>query len=300
MSSRYEPGRDHRRDRLPALPPVELNKVADSLPGLARVAAGAWLNTTQWGLVAGFKLSRRLAHAVRDPEVAADLAHELGLGVGVVVEVGRQLSEGVSLPRALTAATRPLAPSEPEHDADPAPSRDATRERLRERGEELLVRSREVEGDEQAHPAYDRILDELSPDEARVLAHLYRAGPQPAVDVRTGGPVGMVSSRLIAPGLTMIGARAGLRYGDDVPAYLNNLFRLGLVWFSRESLRDPAPYQVLEAQPDVLEAMHKVKLTKVVRRSIHLTPFGEDFCRTALAPEDDPDTVPEHAAPPEV
>ena len=41
-------------------------------------------------------------------------------------------------------------------------------------------------------------------------------------------------------------------------------------------------YQVLEAQPDVLAAIHSVKFAKVVRRSIHLTPFGEDFCRTCL------------------
>ena len=48
----------------------------------------------------------------------------------------------------------------------------------------------------------------------------------------------------------MIGAEAGCRHLDDVPAYLNNLFRLGLIWFSREPLADPLRYQVLEAQPD--------------------------------------------------
>ena len=43
---------------------------------------------------------------------------------------------------------------------------------------------------------------------------------------------------------------------------------------------------MVEAQPDVLAAMHSVKFPKVVRRSIHLTPFGEDFCRTCLVDED--------------
>jgi hypothetical protein len=120
------------------------------------------------------------------------------------------------------------------------------------------------------------------------------------VDVRTGGPIGIVNSQLIAPGLTMIGARAGCRWTDQVPAYLNNLFRLGLVWFSRESLRDPMEYQVLEAQPDVLEAVHSVKFARVVRRSIHLTPFGEDFCRTCLVEEGAAGTAyPIHGTPPE-
>ena len=152
---------------------------------------------------------------------------------------------------------------------------------------------------EAGHPAYERILDELAPDEARILLLLLEGGPQPSVDVRTGGPVGMVSSQLVAPGLTMIGARAGCRWTDHVPAYLNNLFRLGLIWFSRESLRDPMEYQVLEAQPDVLEAVHSVRFAKVVRRSIHLTPFGEDFCRTCLVDEDSAAAeFPGHATPP--
>ncbi len=59
------------------------------------------------------------------------------------------------------------------------------------------------------------------------------------------------------------------------------------------------PYQVVEAQPDVLAAMHSVKFAKVVRRSIHLTPFGEDFCRSCLIDEAEVDAAfPEHAPPP--
>ena len=50
----------------------------------------------------------------------------------------------------------------------------------------------------------------------------------------------------------MIGAQAGVRHVERVPAYLNNLFRLGLIWFSREPVADRLRYQVLEAQPDVV------------------------------------------------
>jgi hypothetical protein len=170
---------------------------------------------------------------------------------------------------------------------------------LRERGAELLERSRDVWSNDQGHPAYARILDELAPDEGRILLLLLQGGPQPSVDVRSGGPVGRMNSQLIAPGLSMIGMRAGVRYDDQVPAYLNNLFRLGLVWFSKEPLRDPQEYQVLEAQPDVLAAMHSVKFAKVVRRSFHLTPFGEGFCRACLVSEEEAvaDVFPEHAEP---
>jgi hypothetical protein len=198
------------------------------------------------------------------------------------------------------AAPIPSTPT-PEAAAGSGPSRNGNgtpRSTLREEGEALLRKSRDVRYEEDAHPAYERILSELSPDEGRVLRLLLLKGPQPAVDVRTGGPLGLLRSSLIAPGLSMIGARAGCRYVDRVPAYLNNLFRLGMVWVSRETLPDHTRYQVLEAQPDVLAAIHSVRYAKVVRRSIHLTPFGEDFCRACLSPETTMlDQLPEHATP---
>ena len=39
---------------------------------------------------------------------------------------------------------------------------------------------------------------------------------------------------------------------------------------------------MLEAQPEVAEAMDEVNRARTVRRSIHLTPFGEDFCEVCL------------------
>jgi hypothetical protein len=161
---------------------------------------------------------------------------------------------------------------------------------LRGRGEELLRRSADLGYSEDAHPAYGQILSQLAPDEARILRLLAEQGPQPSIDVRSGLPL---VSTLVAPGLNMIGPEAGCRYPDRVPSYLNNLYRLGLIWFSRESLRDRLRYQVVEAQPDVLEAMAEGSRTaRTVRRSIVLTPFGEDFCAIVLpdergaAPED--------------
>ncbi|KRF21243.1 hypothetical protein ASG90_00070 [Nocardioides sp. Soil797] len=169
---------------------------------------------------------------------------------------------------------------------------------MRQQGARLLERSRDVWSNDEGHPAYARILTELAPDEGRILMLLLNKGPQPMVDVRTGGAVGMVSSTLVAPGLNMIGSRAGTRYVDHVPSYLNNLFRLGLIWFSKEQLKDPMEYQVVEAQPDVLTAMHSVRAAKIVRRSVHLTPFGEDFCRTCLLGDDvEVEELPQHQAP---
>ena len=280
-----------------------LEVYAEAVPGLARVALHAGWHTAQWGVRTSLRTGLRLARAATDPEQAGQLAREATQAMATVGELARQVSSGRPVATALRDVGEALDEltemPERRSAASTAEHEQLTQAGLRERGAELLVRSRDVWNDEHAHPAYERILGELAPDEARVLVLLLQRGPQPSVDVRTGGPIGMVNSQLIAPGLTMIGARAGCRYGDHVPSYLNNLFRLGLVWFSREALRDPMDYQVLEAQPDVLAAMHSVKFAKVVRRSIHLTPFGEDFCRICLVDEEvAEDAFPEHATPP--
>jgi hypothetical protein len=168
----------------------------------------------------------------------------------------------------------------------PAPQTapEGQRQSLRERGEELLRRSADVREDEDGHPAYDRILDELLPDEARILRLLYERGPQAAVDVRAGALPLNATTELIAPGLSMIGAEAGCRRPERVHAFLDNLSRLGLVWFSREPVPGQSAYQVLEAQPEVIEALRTKGRARTVRRSIHLTPFGEDFCERVLPP----------------
>jgi hypothetical protein len=131
------------------------------------------------------------------------------------------------------------------------------------------------------HPAYARILLELAPDEARILRLLAIEGAQPAVDVRSMQLIGL-GSQLVAEGLNMLGAQAGTRHAERVPAYLNNLNRLGLIWFSKEPIEEPASYQVLEAQPEVLEAVKSARRARTVERSIRLTPFGKDFCDVCL------------------
>jgi hypothetical protein len=165
---------------------------------------------------------------------------------------------------------------------EPRPSNGDRAPSLRDRGADLLSRSADIDYEEDAHPAYARILDELAPDEARILRFLQAEGAQPAVDVRAA-KVPLISSELVAPGLSMIGAGAGCRHVERVPAYLNNLYRLGLIWFSREPLEDPLSYQVLEAQPEVLGAMRAAgRSARTVRRQILLTPFGDDFCCVCL------------------
>ena len=267
--------REHLHSEPPPPAGAEGDRRDESLlsaaPGLARIAAAAWWNTAEWTLGASARAGARVMRAAASGESAGDFLQSASADVR---DYARRML-GVLDAREPSAADEVAMRDDPEGDGDAPPPRE-----LRARGAELLRRSADVRYDEPFHQAYVRILEVLAPDEARILRLLATRGPQPSVDVRSGLPL---ASELVAPGLTMIGAEAGCRHLDRVQAYLNNLYRLGLIWFSREQVKDPLRYQVLEAQPDVVEAMRRSGRTgRTVRRSIHLTPFGEDFCETCL------------------
>jgi hypothetical protein len=243
------------------------SQLVASAPALARVAGGVWWRATKWGVTASARTGARVARALAEPVLPGtavdDLVHELR-------RYARELLGITDLERRVGE----LMPAAPHPDV---PERTA----LRARGARLLRASAELDGDDAVHPAYARILTELAGDEARILRLLTSDGARAAVDVRASSLVG-VSSQLVAGGFSMIGPEAGVRHRDRVRAYLNNLERLGLIWFSQEPIDDPVAYQVLEAQPDVMEAMRSVSRARTIQRSIQLTPFGDDFCAICL------------------
>lgn len=155
---------------------------------------------------------------------------------------------------------------------------------LRERGQRLLEQSADVDHEEPAHPAYERIVDELATDEVRILRLLAQEGPQPAVDIRDRGRW-FIGSELVAAELTMLCIDAGCRDDDRQGAYVTNLHRLGLIWIADEPLEDLQRYQLLEAQPHIESVKADARRPRAVRRSIHLTPLGTDFCETVLGVE---------------
>ena len=245
----------------------EDDNLVRAAPALARMAATAWVRGLRWGAESSTRAWVRLVRSAANGENPAQALQETG------ADLRRYARELLGIA------------DEMEEEAAASGGDDASAEALRERGAELLRLSTDVNYEEDSHPAYARILDVMAPDEARILRLLMERGPQPAVDVRSGGPlgVGVVATELIAPGLNMIGAEAGVRHVDRVAAYLNNVYRLGLIWFSREQVGDHLRYQVLEAQPEVQQAMDEAgRGARTVRRSIHLTPFGTDFCELCI------------------
>jgi hypothetical protein len=230
-----------------------------SAPALVRLTLTAYLRTLGWSAEMSVKGLRFLISGA-----AVDaLSHE-------TQALLKRLLGVTEIEQRLLKMPEPDAAQDADHRAV-----------LKERGAELLARSADVDADDEAHPAFERILTSLAPDEARILRLIAVEGARASIDVRTWRPLD-VGSELVEPGLTMIGQEAGVRHLDRVPAYLNNLHRLGLVWFSREAIDDLSAYQVLEAQPEVQKAMDRAGRARTVRRSVHMTPFGRDFCEVCL------------------
>src|SRR5581483_5723626 len=151
-------------ERIALQPPPPEEDPLELIGALARLAGMARRRTAEWGLGA----SLRMARAAVDPRAAIKIARETGdevrgyarefLGVADLEERVRQL---IRTPAAAV------------------PEQDSTIELLRTRGRALLRASADLSRDEETHPAYARILDELAPDEARILRFLALEGPQP-------------------------------------------------------------------------------------------------------------------------
>ena len=137
----------------------------DSLPGLARVAASAALHTTEWSVKTSAQAWLRVGRALTSREEAALLVRDAGDGVAVFGELARSVSSGVPMAKALLSAGETLgglveAPSIVNGQVLGGRDQDKS---LRELGQELLERSRDVWNTDRGHPAYGRILERARP-----------------------------------------------------------------------------------------------------------------------------------------
>ena len=241
--------------------------VVRAAPEVARVAAVSAFHVASWTIGAAIAGANYVARRAVDGESATTILQEAASDLRAVAWRALGLRDDLVADRLPSPRPQPQA---------------QTPRDLQRRGSDLLRRSNDVHVVEDTHPAFARILSEITPDEARILRFFYLEGPQPAIDVRTFRPFG-IGSVLIAAGLTMIAEHAGCRNLDRTNQYLTNLSRLGLVLFSKEPVTNPQRYQVVEAQPKVTDAMKRAgRMPKTVHRSVLLTDFGAEFVRTCL------------------
>jgi hypothetical protein len=236
---------------------------------IARLAAGMTQRATGYSLESGVRTGTRMAYAAANTQSPAELVTEtraitLDELQRAGVDVGSEQSEWLE-----------------RHEDDVVQDRPVTRKRLRERGENLLSKSAELGRDDSVHPAFASVLDDLAPDEARILRLLATDGPQPSLDVYDKKYVPF-KTHLVAETLTRMGSDAGCRNPERTPTYLGNLGRLGLIETRDDPVEDFKRYQVLEAQPHVEVALAEAKRPTTTYGTVRLTDFGIEFCETCL------------------
>lgn len=220
------------------------------------------------------------------PAVASESTGILG---GLKRAAETALNPATVIGVAVTPVRRVIAgPEEPakkksdRHDGDKKGAQHDSDADLRRHGDELIAKSQKPTGKQnQRHPAFDQILNELAPDEVRMLRFLAVAGIQPSIDIRTKTMFQVGSERLVS-GVNMIADMAGCRWPESDQRYLANLNRLGLVRFSSEPVADYRRYALLEVQPRALEVTETVAKTISVYRSIYLSEFGAQFCKVCI------------------
>lgn len=250
----------------------EISNEAKVIRGVFRVAglaAGSAVRGSQWAAGNAIGVGRELAQAAVESRSSAELADRAAEQLRSLARSTLGVEEG---------AVRQVISYVP-----PATGRgpSKTPAELRSRGDALLAASADVYSVDDVHPAYDRILGELAPDEARMLRFLAINGSQPCVDVRTSRPLG-IGAELIAADLSTVPQESGVRHEGRARSYLINLKRLGLVTITHEPVILNR-YMVLEVQPIVEEAKKKAgRGAKIVRKGMRLTEFGADFCETCF------------------
>ncbi len=252
----------------------ELEERFDESLKVARILVTAAANTGEYAGLASIRAGSRMAEAAFTSESPRDLLEE-------TTDIARDELDRLGLPFGSPGRDGD-APTRRERGADREENGPITIADLERHGARLLELSADVDHEEPFHPAYVRVVEQLSADEARILRLLATEGPQPALDVRDRGFLPLGRGTLAAGDLTMLDTDAGLRYGERADVYLDNLERLGLVRVSNDSLRALEEYRVLQAQPDVEQVMERTRRPKTERRSVRLTSMGIDFCRTVF------------------
>lgn len=244
----------------------------------AGLAVGTAVRGGQWAVDTTVEATRQIAQAAMEGESSAELAERTGAALQSLARGVLGVREGDRPREVVRYVPTGNAAGDPTNGSS---VRSDSLVDLRRRGDALLARSADVYFSEEVHPAYDRILDQLAPDEARILRFMALSGPQPVLDVRTSRPLG-IGAEVISRDLTSVPGQAGVRHPERARIYIINLQRLGLLHISDEPVL-ASRYMVLEVQPSVEAALRRAgRAPKVVRKSLRLTEFGEDFCRACF------------------
>jgi hypothetical protein len=188
------------------------------------------------------------------------------------------------------------------------------KDELREMFINLLASSMHVDSRQTAHPSFVEIIKQLTPDEAKIV-HLFRDSWsidlwQFEVEIHAmKDGAGYYDMPLVLKRLSLIAKDTGIECASNIPSYIDNLLRLGLVYETRKwasHFRDESklrnPYietrpngttyhggrrlpELCDEYPEIFEIVRGFKTNDNLmcwQSSLRLTPFGKSFCLSCV------------------
>ena len=165
-------------------------------------------------------------------------------------------------------------------------------ERLSDMYANLLAASMDKSTAQGAHPAFVEIIRQLTPDEAKLVSLFLQEMAFPLLSVRweykeptkerKGGLDVLVN-------YSQLGEAAGCEFNHLVPAYIDNLCRLGLADIPAMFIyMSPGVYDALENSPVVAALKTQIELNpdlraNVERKGLKITEPGKQFARVCVA-----------------
>lgn len=131
---------------------------------------------------------------------------------------------------------------------------------------------------------FHRIIDQLVPDEARIISALSDGSTSPLITVRarttTGGP-----GRIVLANASLVGRTANLTLPAMTPSYVTHLIALGLVERGPEDPAMKQDYEILGAETYILKAIKAASRgplpARVEKGTLQVTALGRSLWEAA-------------------
>lgn len=155
----------------------------------------------------------------------------------------------------------------------------------------LLERAVDQSREQAENEFFNHLLNQLVPDEARILAALADGSSYPVINVTTSSRLGL-GNHLAVEYVCSIGKKCGIKAQLLAIDYIRHLVQLGLVTVVNELAGDQTAYQMLESESVIRTTMDAAKAkgqrAQMVKRALKMSTSGERFweaCRLSMDEE---------------
>ncbi|MGB3123766.1 MAG: DUF4393 domain-containing protein [Pseudomonas sp.] len=158
----------------------------------------------------------------------------------------------------------------------------------------LLAASMDKKTADGAHPAFVKIIEQLTPDEAKLIAYFIQPLPFPLVTVRLESVDFQQGGVNLAINVSLFGEKLGLEAPHLVPTYLDNLCRLGLTLIQSDySYTEANLYAELESSEKVKQLLLPENLAAgskygLRRKAVQVTNLGMQFGNVCIGEHGEP------------